>query len=156
MPRIVRYVFILVSTCVSSMSLPLSLNPLAGLLVSQSFVCDEHTPWLFSCQCCGLKQRFHSLWVRIGDYPLIWFQFIAQSKGKRRCKNFMLITLLANTQGLTITLLFKNPMMHAGHQRGRKGGRIQVIRNNFVHTCLRGSKHTSGELSCQWIGLAGA
>jgi hypothetical protein len=32
----------------------------------------------------------------------------------------MLITLPANTQGLTIALLFKNPMMYAGHQRGRE------------------------------------
>jgi hypothetical protein len=57
----------------------------------------------------------------------------------------MLITLLANTQGLTITLLFKNPMMHAGHQRGRKRGRIQVIRNYFVHTCLRVGNYAPGE-----------
>ncbi len=53
----------------------------------------------------------------------------------------MLTTFPANTQGLTIALLFKNPMMYAGHQRGR----IQVIKNYLVHTCLRVGNRTPGE-----------
>jgi len=36
----------------------------------------------------------------------------------------MLVTLPANTQGLTIALLFENPMMYAGHRRGRKRRRM--------------------------------
>ena len=53
----------------------------------------------------------------------------------------MLSTLLANTQGLTVMLFFKNPMVYAGHQRGS----IHTIRNYLIHSCLRVGKQIPEE-----------
>jgi hypothetical protein len=58
----------------------------------------------------------------------------------------MLTTFPVNTQGLTIMLFSKNPMMYAGHHRGRERGRLQFLRNYLVHTCLRVGDHTPGEI----------